>query len=71
MGDGQTPQGQRLRLLADDLVAVLDAQTPHLIATSSRDEWERACLYGRTATGLASHDAIVFVKEVLAGGAGG
>ena len=49
---GQTPEAKQLRLLADDLVALLDAQTPHLIAASSRDDWDRARLYGRTATGL-------------------
>jgi erythromycin esterase-like protein len=49
---GQTPDANELRLLADDLVAVLDTQTPHLIAASSRDDWDRARLYGRTATGL-------------------
>lgn len=26
--------------------------TPHLITSTSRDDWERARLYGRTATGL-------------------
>ncbi|MET8154603.1 erythromycin esterase family protein [Actinoplanes sp. NPDC049668] len=49
---GRTPEAGRLRLLADDLAALLDAQTPHLIATSTPDEWDRARLYGRTATGL-------------------
>ncbi|MEU5723520.1 erythromycin esterase family protein [Micromonospora sp. NPDC047738] len=49
---GQTPEATQLRLLADDLVALLDAQTPHLIAASSPDDWDRARLYGRTATGL-------------------
>lgn len=49
---GQSAEADRLRLLADDLVALLDAQTPHLIATTSRDDWDRARLYGRTATGL-------------------
>jgi erythromycin esterase-like protein len=49
---GQTPEAAKLRLLADDLVALLDAQTPHLISASSRDDWDRARLYGRTATGL-------------------
>jgi erythromycin esterase-like protein len=49
---GQTPDAKELRLLADDLVALLDTQTPHLIAASSRDDWDRARLYGRTATGL-------------------
>ena len=49
---GQTPEAKQLRLLADDLVTLLDAQTPQLIAASSPDDWERARLYGRTATGL-------------------
>lgn len=49
---GQTPEAKQLRLLADDLVALLEAQIPHLIAASSRDDWELARLYGRTATGL-------------------
>src|SRR3954454_3716047 len=49
---GQTPDATQLRLLADDLVVLLDAQTPRLIAASSREDWYRARLYGRTATGL-------------------
>lgn len=49
---GQTPEAKQLRLLADDLVALLDTQTPHLVASSSRDGWDLARMYGRTATGL-------------------
>ncbi|MEU8866818.1 erythromycin esterase family protein [Streptomyces umbrinus] len=49
---GQSAEAGRLRLLADDLVALLDAQTPHLITTTSRDDMDRARLYARTATGL-------------------
>jgi erythromycin esterase-like protein len=49
---GQTPEARQLRLLADDLVALFDAWTPHLIAATSREDWDRARLYGRTATGL-------------------
>ena len=49
---GQSAEARELRLLADDLVALLDAQAPHLITTSSPDDWDRARLYGRTATGL-------------------
>jgi erythromycin esterase-like protein len=45
---GQSADAQRLRLLADDLVALLDTQVPRL---SAKDR-ERAALYGRTATGL-------------------
>ncbi|MGW2631579.1 erythromycin esterase family protein [Streptomyces chattanoogensis] len=49
---GRSAEARELRLLADDLVALLDAQTPHLITATSRDDWDRARLYGRTATGL-------------------
>ncbi|MFD5270248.1 erythromycin esterase family protein [Streptomyces sp. NPDC058335] len=49
---GRSAQARELRLLADDLVALSDMQTPHLIAADSRDERDRARLYGRTATGL-------------------
>jgi erythromycin esterase-like protein len=49
---GQTPEAKQLRLLADDLGTLLDAQTPQLIVASSPDDWDRARLYGRTATGL-------------------
>ncbi|WP_328923762.1 erythromycin esterase family protein [Streptomyces sp. NBC_00190] len=49
---GQSVEAGELRLLADDLVALLDAHTPHLLAVTSRDDWDRVRLYGRTATGL-------------------
>ncbi len=49
---GRSAEATRLRLLADDLIALLDTQTPHLMATSSPDEWDRARLYGRTAAGV-------------------
>ncbi|WP_030160895.1 erythromycin esterase family protein [Streptomyces sp. NRRL S-244] len=49
---GQSAEAGRLRLLADDLVALLEAQTPHLIEATTREDWDRARLYGRTATGL-------------------
>lgn len=49
---GRSADARELRLVADDLVALSDAQTPYLIAADSRDERERASLYGRTATGL-------------------
>src|SRR4051812_28226578 len=45
---GQSAEAQRLRLLADDLVALLDTQAPRL----SAEDRERAALYGRTAVGL-------------------
>ncbi|MGP4103341.1 erythromycin esterase family protein [Nonomuraea sp. KM90] len=49
---GRSAEARELRLLADDLAALLDAHRPHLVATSAPDEWDRARLYGRTATGL-------------------
>ncbi|MGV9273622.1 erythromycin esterase family protein [Streptomyces griseosporeus] len=49
---GRSAEAGRLRLLADDLVTLLGTQLPHLVATSSPDEWDRARLYARTATGL-------------------
>ncbi|GIH17269.1 erythromycin esterase [Rugosimonospora africana] len=52
---GRTPEAEQLRLLADDLVTLFDTQTPHLVAVSSRDDWDRARLYGRTATGLLGY----------------
>ncbi|MFI9822974.1 erythromycin esterase family protein [Streptomyces sp. NPDC052013] len=54
---GRSAEAGRLRLLADDLMALLDAQTPHLLATTSREDWERARLYGRTAVGLLRYHA--------------
>ncbi|MFF7069685.1 erythromycin esterase family protein [Streptomyces pseudovenezuelae] len=49
---GRSEEASRLRLLADELVTLLDVRTPQCLAQTSRDDWERACLYGRTATGL-------------------
>jgi len=49
---GQSAEAGQLRLLADDLVALLDTRIPHLITATSRDDVDRARLYGRTATGL-------------------
>ncbi|MFF2198663.1 erythromycin esterase family protein [Streptomyces sp. NPDC058157] len=49
---GRSAGARELRLLAADLVELLDEQTPRLISGTSREDWERARLYGRTATGL-------------------
>ncbi|MFI6289042.1 erythromycin esterase family protein [Streptomyces sp. NPDC051018] len=49
---GRSAEAAGLRLLTDDLVTLLDARTPDLITATSRDDWGRARLYGRTATGL-------------------
>ncbi|MGW0706670.1 erythromycin esterase family protein [Streptomyces sp. NPDC002643] len=49
---GRSPAARELRLLADDLTALLDAETPHAIAATSHEAWTRARLHARTATGL-------------------
>lgn len=45
---GRSPDAQRLRLIADDLVSLFETQAPGL----SREDRDRAALYARTATGL-------------------
>ncbi|MEV0612927.1 erythromycin esterase family protein [Nonomuraea sp. NPDC050404] len=54
---GGSPEVAELRLLADDLVVLLTAYEPHLVSATSREEWRRARLYGRTATGLLRYHA--------------
>ncbi|MCZ4611515.1 erythromycin esterase family protein [Streptomyces sp. Lzd4kr] len=49
---GRSSEAGELRVLADDLAALLDEQMPHLLAESTAEEWERTRLYARTATGL-------------------
>lgn len=49
---GQSADAGRLRLLADDLVSLLGEQMPHLIATTTGQDRDRARLHARTATGL-------------------
>ncbi|MFD5254554.1 erythromycin esterase family protein [Streptomyces bobili] len=49
---GRSADARELRLVADELAALSDARSPHLITTDSRDTRDRARLYGRTATGL-------------------
>ncbi|MEV4575801.1 erythromycin esterase family protein [Nonomuraea jabiensis] len=54
---GHSPEAVELRLMADDLVALLMAESPRLIAATSREAWWRARLFGRTATGLLRYHA--------------
>ncbi|MEU3842698.1 erythromycin esterase family protein [Streptomyces sp. NPDC028635] len=49
---GQSAEAGALRLIAADLVALLEEHAPHLMTATPPDEWDRALLYGRTATGL-------------------
>ncbi|MFJ5280188.1 erythromycin esterase family protein [Streptomyces parvulus] len=52
---GRSAEAGELRALADDLVTLFEEQTPHLLATGPRDDWERARLHGRTAKGLLDY----------------
>ncbi|WP_217162395.1 erythromycin esterase family protein [Streptomyces sp. AC512_CC834] len=52
---GRSAEAGELRTIAHDLVSLLDEQTPHLLAAASRESWDRARLYARTATGLLSY----------------
>ncbi|MEQ4725503.1 erythromycin esterase family protein [Nonomuraea sp. B19D2] len=54
---GRSAAAVSLRLIADDLVALLMAESPRLMAATSREAWWRACLHGRTATGLLRYHA--------------
>ncbi|MGR6916636.1 erythromycin esterase family protein [[Actinomadura] parvosata] len=56
---GSSPDVAELRLLADDLVPLLTVHAPRLIPATSREEWERAHLYARTATGLLRYHTIM------------
>lgn len=49
---GESAEAYELRVLADDLVSLFHERTPQLIEATSREEWDRALLYGRTALGL-------------------
>ncbi|WP_017580232.1 erythromycin esterase family protein [Nocardiopsis valliformis] len=49
---GQSAEAAQLRLIADDLAALLEEQTPLLLAATSREDLDRARLYGRTAVDL-------------------
>ncbi|GAA3007122.1 erythromycin esterase family protein [Streptosporangium longisporum] len=54
---GLSADAGALRLVADDLMASLTAQSPRLIHATSHDDWWRACLYGRSAAGLLRYHA--------------
>ncbi|WP_129839638.1 erythromycin esterase family protein [Streptomyces sp. RFCAC02] len=49
---GRSADARELRLHADDLATLLVTQGPHLVEASTREEWDRARLCARTATGL-------------------
>lgn len=53
---GASAQAATLRVVADDLLTVLHAQAPRLVAASSTD-WQRARVHGATALGLLRYHA--------------
>ena len=54
---GASREAGELRLLADDLGALLTSESPRLAAAASEEDWWRACLHGRTAAGLLRYHA--------------
>lgn len=58
---GAAPEVAALRVVTDDLVALLYAERPRLAAATSRDAWWRARLHGRAAAGLLRYHAAMAV----------
>ncbi|MCP3803762.1 erythromycin esterase family protein [Allokutzneria sp. A3M-2-11 16] len=54
---GGSAEVARLRLIADDMRALLLAESPRLISATSRELWHRAALHARTAAGLLRYHA--------------
>ncbi|MFJ8813234.1 erythromycin esterase family protein [Amycolatopsis thermoflava] len=49
---GATPEADRLRVIADDMLVTLHAGAPMLIAATSRAEWDRARIHLTAGLGL-------------------
>jgi erythromycin esterase-like protein len=56
---GASEEVASLRLIADDLGALLVSEAPRLIAATSHDLWWRARLHARTAAGLLRYQAVM------------
>jgi erythromycin esterase-like protein len=54
---GASDEVARLRVIADDLTALLVAEAPRLIAATANDQWWRARLHARTAAGVLRYHA--------------
>ncbi|MFD8081399.1 erythromycin esterase family protein [Kitasatospora sp. NPDC059722] len=54
---GRTPEARELRVIADDLSALLTAHAPHLTTATSPDAFWRAELHARTSIGLLRYHA--------------
>jgi erythromycin esterase-like protein len=49
---GETPEAERLRVIADDMLNALYTRAPELIAATSRAEWQRAKTHLTAGLGL-------------------
>lgn len=56
---GSSAAARELRVITDDLLGVLETETPGLLATGSPSEHERARLFARTAQGLLRYHAVM------------
>ncbi|MEV2275599.1 erythromycin esterase family protein [Nocardiopsis sp. NPDC049922] len=56
---GASERARELRVVADDLAGVLSAEAPGLVAATSREAFERARLFARTARGLLRYHAVM------------
>lgn len=54
---GASTEAGELRLIVDEWMSVLRSESPLLLANTTRQEWERAELHGRTAAGLLRYHA--------------
>ncbi len=54
---GASHDAKELRLITDDLGALLTSESPRLVAAASEEDWWRTCLYHRTAAGLLRYHA--------------
>jgi erythromycin esterase-like protein len=55
---GRSADAGALRVIADDLLTILDAQAPRLTRDSTPEDWQRARLHGTTALGLLRYHAV-------------
>ncbi|MCY9783793.1 erythromycin esterase family protein [Nocardiopsis sp. EMB25] len=61
---GAGERARELRIVADDLAGLLWSEAPELVASGSREEYRRACLFGRTARGLLRYHAVMADSSV-------
>ena len=55
---GRSPEAAALRVTTDDLMTLLYADAPRLIASTSVAAWQRARVHGTTALGLLRYHAV-------------